>query len=238
VLDVGCGCGATTLAAARVVTEGHAHGVDLSVPMLERARANTQSTGITNATFEAADAQVHPFEDDAFDVVVSRFGIMFFADAAAAFANLRRATRPGGRLAVVCWQPLPANEWMTVPAVALAPFGSFPAPGGTGAPGMFAFADRDYTNDVLQRAGWSEISITGREAPILVGGPGTVETAIDFLSHGMMVRTILSEADADTKTRALDAVRTALTPYLDGEGVRVGAAVWLVTASSPLASGN
>jgi ubiquinone/menaquinone biosynthesis C-methylase UbiE len=119
VLDVGCGTGATTLAAA-VATRGDVLGVDLSQPMLQVARARATALGRSNVRFEQADAQTHPFTPAGFDVVISRFGVMFFDDPVAAFANLARATRPGGRLVVTCWQELVANEFVLVPSIALA----------------------------------------------------------------------------------------------------------------------
>src|SRR5579862_4133640 len=120
VLDVGCGCGGTTLAAARAIAPGQAVGLDISGPMLARARASAAAAGLGNAVFQQGDAQVHPLEPGRFDAVISRFGTMFFADPVAAFANIRSATRPGGRLAFACWQPLAAQQWLLVPGAALA----------------------------------------------------------------------------------------------------------------------
>ncbi len=115
VLDVGCGCGGTTLAAARLVAPGQATGLDLSAPMLARARADAEASGLDNVLFVQGDAQVHPLEPARFDAVLSRFGVMFFDDPVAAFANIRSATRPAGQLVFVCWQPLDANQWLLVP---------------------------------------------------------------------------------------------------------------------------
>src|SRR5512146_1639166 len=143
VLDVGCGCGATTLAAARLVAPGQAVGLDLSGPMLARARASAAAAGLGNAEFRPGDAQVHALEPARFGAVISRFGVMFFADPVAAFANIRSAAQPAARLAFVCWQPLAANQWLAVPGAALAEHVP-PADFGSGdGPGMFAFADPD-----------------------------------------------------------------------------------------------
>ncbi len=232
-LDVGCGCGGTTLAAARLVAPGQATGLDLSGPMLARARADAEAAGLANALFQQGDAQVHRFEPAGFDTVISRFGVMFFADPVAAFANIRSATRPGGRLAFVCWQPLAANQWLLVPATALAEHVP-PADTGFGdGPGMFAFADPDRLRPILAAAGWRHIEITSEHASILVGGGGSVDDAVEFLRTATMGRTMLTGADAATAARALASVRAALTPYADADGVHLDAAVWLVQAAAP-----
>jgi SAM-dependent methyltransferase len=232
VLDVGCGCGATTLAAARVSTDGNAHGVDLSGPMLERARADADSAGIHNASFQQADVQVHRFDQDTFDVVISRFGIMFFNEPGAAFRNIRGATRSGGRLSFVCWRPMIDNQWMIVPGAALMEHVPAPDPGPSGAPGMFAFAEPDYPRHVLGSAGWRDITVAARDTSMLVGGRGTLEDAVEFLRTGSMGRTMLKDIDVATEKRAIESVRAALAPFVDADGVRLGAAVWLVTAQA------
>ncbi len=233
VLDIGCGSGATTISAARVVAPGTVTGIDLSGPLLARARKDAETAGLVNTAFHQADAQTHTFDDGAFDAVISRFGIMFFDDPVAAFTNIRTAARPGARLAFVCWQPLTANEWLLVPGAALAQHVPLQEIGGApGAPGMFAFADNDHTMRVLQAAGWCDVTTTDAHAPIYVGGHGTLEHAVDFLRNGSIGRTMLNGVDPDTQERAVDAVRQALEPHHDGHGVRLDAAVWLVTASA------
>ena len=234
VLDVGCGCGGTTLAAARLIAPGQAFGIDLSGPMLARARADAEAADLGNAVFEQGDAQVHPFEPGRFDAVISRFGTMFFADPVAAFANIRSATRPAGMLVFACWQPLAANQWLLVPGAALAEHVPPPAGFGSGdGPGMFAFSDPDRIRQILAAAGWDDIEITSEHVSILVGGGGSVEDALEFLRTGSMGRMMLAGADAGTVDRAVASVRAALAPYADAEGVRLGAAVWLVQAMAP-----
>ena len=232
VLDVGCGCGGTTLAAARLTAPGQALGVDLSGPMLARARARAEAAGLGNAVFQQGDAQVHPFGPARFDTVISRFGTMFFADPVAAFANVRSAVRPGGRLIFVCWQPLAANQWLLVPGAALAEHLPPPGFGSGDGPGMFAFADPDRVRPILAAAGWRDIEITSEPRSILVGGGGSVDDAVEFLRTGSMGRMMLAGADADTVDRAVASVRAALTPYADAEGVHLDAGVWLVQAAA------
>ena len=234
VLDVGCGCGGTTLAAARLFAPGQAGGIDLSGPMLARARADAEAAGLGNAVFRQGDAQVHPLEPARFDTVMSRFGTMFFADPVAAFANVRSAARPGGRLVFVCWQPLAANQWLLVPLAALAEYVPPPAGFGSGdGPGMFAFADPDRVRPILAAAGWRDIEITSEHKSILVGGGGSVDDAVWFLRTASMGRMMLAGADADTTDRAVASVRAALAPYADADGVHLDAAVWLVQAVAP-----
>jgi SAM-dependent methyltransferase len=233
VLDVGCGCGSTTLAAARLVAPGRAAGLDLSGPMLARARADAAAAGLANTVFRQGDAQVEPLEPASFDAVISRFGVMFFADPVAAFANLRSATRSGGRLVFVCWQPQAVNQWLLVPGAALAEHLPPPAPAPAGGPGMFAFADPDRLRPILAAAGWRDVGITSEHASILVGGGGSVDDTVEFLRTATIGRTMLAGADPATADRALASVRAALTPYADAEGVHLDAAVWLVRAVAP-----
>jgi SAM-dependent methyltransferase len=231
VLDVGCGSGATTIATARVVAPGTVVGIDLSGPMLDLGRADAEKAGVHNISFQQADAQTYAFGDDPFDSVISRFGIMFFDDPVAAFRNLHAAARPGGRLAFVCWQLAGANEWLRVPSAAFTEHVPPQEVGGApGTPGMFAFADPDRATSVLQEAGWHDVRTDDTHTPIYVGGHGTVEHAVDFLRAGSIGRTLLSGADPDTQARAIEAVRAAFEPHHDGRGVRLDAAVWLVSA--------
>jgi SAM-dependent methyltransferase len=230
VLDVGCGCGATTRAAAALATAGEVIGIDLSAPMLAQARADAQSAGLANTCFIEGDAQVHPFEPASFDVVISRFGVMFFADQAAAFTNLHTATKPGGRLVFVCWQPMTENQWLLVPGAALAGHVPLPDPGPPGAPGMFALADPGRVRNILAGAGWRDIGITPVHTLILLAGGGTIDDAVEFLRTGSLGRTTLAGADPATQARAVASVRAALAHYADHEGVHLGAAVWLVRA--------
>lgn len=230
VLDVGCGCGATTRAAAALARPGPVTGIDLSAAMLARASAGAETARLSNTSFIEGDAQVHQFARASFDVIISRFGLMFFDDPVAAFANLRRAARPRGRLAFACWQPQGANEWLLVPASALAEHLPLPEPGPADAPGMFALADAGRTRLILAEAGWTQIDIAPARTPILVGGAQTIDDAVEFLRTGSTGRAMLAGADQDTEQRALASVRAALQPHAGAEGVHLDAAVWLVTA--------
>jgi SAM-dependent methyltransferase len=200
--------------------------------MLAQARADPREAARPNASYVEGDAQVYPFEQGSFDAVISRFGLMFFADPVAAFANLHGAARQGGRLAFVCWQPMMSNQWLLVPGAALAEHVPLPDLGSPDAPGMFALADRDRLHDILAAAGWRDIEIAPAHTPILIGGGGTLDDAVEFVRTGSMARTMLADKDPGTQARALSAVRAAIAPYLDADGVRLDAAVWLVRAQA------
>jgi SAM-dependent methyltransferase len=230
VLDVGCGCGATTLEAAHFATEGEAVGIDLSVSMLAHAKADARSARLRNVSFVEGDAQLHPFEPDQFDAVISRFGLMFFADPIAAFTNLHHATKSGGQLVFVCWQPMATNQWLLVPGAALAEHVPLPDLGSPHAPGMFALSDPDRVRDILTDAGWREIDVTAAHTSMLLGGGGTLDEVVDFLRTGSMGRTLLAGIDPETETRAVASVRAALAPYAAADGVHLDAAVWRVRA--------
>lgn len=229
VLDVGCGNGALGRAAAArgaVVT-----GLDISAPMLERAREHATAGGVAVELVEG-DAQVHPFEGG-YDAVISRFGVMFFADPLAAFVNLARALEPGGRLAFVCWQAQAHNEWVAVPGLALFPIVGPPDMPPPDAPGPFAFADADRVRDILTGAGFERVACDPLALPVLVGGGRDLDETVAFLGEGGMGKRMLAGADAPTTARALAAVRDALAPFATPEGVRMQTATWLVSAVRP-----
>ena len=227
VLDVGCGNGALSrAAAARGAT---VTGVDISGPLLARARERAAAEGLA-AEFVEADAQVHAFPEP-FDAVVSRFGVMFFADPAAAFANLAAALRPGGRLAFVCWQGQAVNEWVAVPALAMLPIVGPPEMPPPDAPGPFAFADPDRVADILERAGFSDVALDPVEVPLLLGGGLSLDDAVAWLGEGGMGKRFLGGADAATAERALAAARAAMEPFVTPDGVRLASATWLVHAT-------
>jgi SAM-dependent methyltransferase len=229
VLDIGCGTGFTTRAAARRTPEGRATGVDVSEPMIAAARALAQADGLRNVDFSVGDAQTASFAAD-HAAVISRFGVMFFDDPVAAFTNLRTALRPDGQLTFVCWQPMLDNEWMAVPLMAVLAHVSPPAPADPSTPGPFSLGERDRIVDVLGAAGFGEVTVEPGSTPILVGGPGSVAEAVAFMRATGMGRLLLADREAPGVRDALDAIATALEPHHDGEGVRLGSATWLVTA--------
>jgi SAM-dependent methyltransferase len=228
ILDVGCGCGQTTLQLAdKVGPGGSVLGIDVSRVMLERARRRAASRG--NVRFEVADAQIATLSNARYDLVFSRFGVMFFADPTAAFANLRSSLKRGGRVAFVCWQELGRNPWMRVPLAAAATQVSLPAPPAPDAPGPFAFADADRVQRVLAGAGFANVACTGVEQALLVGGGGALDRTVEFLLQIGPLGAVLREASEATRSAVAGAVVDAVAGYATPEGVRMDAAAWLVT---------
>jgi len=232
-LDVGCGNGATTLAAAaRVGGDGEAVGIDLSEPMLANARAAAVDRALANARFEAADAQSAPL-DGPFDTVISRFGVMFFDEPDAAWANLVGTLGPGSRLAFVVWRPALENEWVMVQAGAALAHVSAPPEdfGGSGpdGPGPFRYGDPAPLVEGLARAGLEGVEARPFDTTIRLGGRGPLDDVMRFVERSGMTRRLLGEASADERGRALAAVREALVPFAAEDGVRLGAAAWIVS---------
>lgn len=229
VLDVGCGTGSTTLAIARTLgPTGTCTGVDLSEPMLAVARQRAAREG-SSATFTLADAQAHAFEPGSFDMIVSRFGVMFFADFVAAFANLRRALRSDGALRFIAWRSPAENPFFTTVERAVAPFlPEVPARRPDG-PGQFAFADGRKVRQILEASGWTDIELR----PIDV--PCTMREAdlVTYLTRLGPVGAILREAGDELRTKIVQAARSAFDPYVHGDEARFTAACWLVGARSP-----
>lgn len=227
VLDVGCGNGA--LARAAAARGASVVAVDISAPMIARARERAAAEGLGGVECVLGDAQVLRFAPE-FDAVVSRFGVMFFTDPEAAFANLAGALRPGGRLAFVCWQDQFANEWIAVPGAALVGVVGPPDMPPPGAPGPFAFADADRVEAMLRAAGFGAVEVSGVRFPLLVGGGLGLDDTVAFLAGGGMGQRFLAGAGEEATARALAALREAFAPFVTPEGVRMQSAAWLVVA--------
>jgi SAM-dependent methyltransferase len=225
VLDVGCGTGETTRDCARAAVNGAALGVDLSSQMLALARRTAAAEGLTNVEFLHADAQIHPFDAAGFDVVVSRFGSMFFGDPVAAFTNLRRAVRPGGRLTLLTWQGIADNEWLIEFRRAMADGRDLPAPP-SDAPSPFALSDPNRVTTVLDAAGFTDISFKSLHEPMRFGS--TTEDAFGFVSEQM--GWMLEGLDDDGRSRAIDALHTSIAAHTQDGGVFYASATWIIQA--------
>lgn len=227
VLDVGCGAGATTLAAAwHLGRQGRCTGVDISVPLIEVARRRAEAAGLGTCRFIAADAQTCAFEPATFDAVISRFGVMFFADPVAAFVNLRRAARPDAGLAFVAWRGADENPFMTAAERAAAPLlPELPARDPAG-PGQFAFADAERVRKVLAAAGWRDVDIQ----PMDVVCTLTSEDLDAYAARMGPVGVLLPDLDEDRRRRIVAAVRQAFEAWVTSGVAHIPAACWLVRA--------
>jgi SAM-dependent methyltransferase len=230
VLDVGCGSGKLTRLAASRAPRGQATGLDLSGPMLARARARAVEEGIGNATFEQGDAQVYPLPPGRFDVAVSRFGVMFFGDPVAAFANIGHSLRPGGRLAFACLPDLSGTDLGPVFAAAAAHLPPPPLPA-TGMTSPESLADPERAREVLTGAGFTDVSWTLIETA-QVWGRNVVDAA-GFIWGWGPVQFRVRHAGPGAITRARAALEEALAPFATPDGVILRGAAWLVTAQRP-----
>ncbi|WP_340685647.1 class I SAM-dependent methyltransferase [Amycolatopsis coloradensis] len=227
VLDIGCGNGQVTRLAAVRAPLGGSTGIDLSAPMLATARARAEAEGVANVVFEQGDVQVFPFGDGVFDVALSRFAVTFFADPVAAFANVRRALKPGGRLAFLCMTALAGTDLGAVFG-ALAPF--LPTPTGEDGTGPTAFADPARVRSVLTGAGFRDVACDRVEADQVWGRD--VPDAAGFIADWGPVKYHLGQVSAEAANSVREALSAALGPFEGSGGVRLRGAAWLVRAKS------
>ena len=232
VLDIGCGTGASLLRIAPALgPDGHVTGIDISEPMLDMARHRVAQAGLTAVDMHLGDAQTHDF-DAVHDLVLSRFGVMFFVDPVAAFANIRRATRPGGRLVFVAWRGMADNPWFRLPSeAAQARLGPVPRPD-PHAPGPMAFADADRVLDILARAGWQ--AVAARPQDVTLTPPGSTAEVADFMGReGAASRIVAHHEGTEADVAAIiSAVATRLADHTTPEGVRIPAKLSVFTATA------
>jgi SAM-dependent methyltransferase len=227
VLDVGCGAGATTRSMARRLgPRGRCVGVDISAPLVAAAEARAGAEGVTTATFVRADAQTHRFEPDGFDAVMSRFGVMFFDDPVAAFANLRSAARPTAPLTFVAWRGPADNPFMTTAARTAAPLLPELRAPDPDAPGQFAFADGEKVRRILDASSWTDADVRAIDVPCTVAEDDLLAYVTKLGPVGLALR----DADEPTRARVTDALRAAFVPYVRDGAARFDAACWLVRA--------
>lgn len=227
VLDVGCGAGATTMAMARRIgVSGHCTGLDISRPLVDLATARAKAQGLANASFVRGDAQTHALDAARFDAVISRFGVMFFDDPIAAFANVRQATRSGGKLAFVAWRSPTDNDFMTAAVRAAAPLLP-PRPAfDPDAPGQFAFADAGKVERILQAGGWSAVGIERVDMACQMAEADLLA----YVTRLGPVGAALREVDEATAAKVKAVLIPAFAPYLKDGTARFNAACWLVIA--------
>ena len=227
VVDIGCGAGATTLAMARRLgAGGEALGVDVSQPLLELARGRAEREGLAKARFALGDAQTLDIGEGRFDAAMSRYGVMFYSDFDAAFANIRRSVKAGGKLAFACWRRPADNPLAAVPTKAAAHLlPPLPKPD-PAAPGRFAFADPARVQGILERSGWSQIAIDRLDAPT----PISLEDLTTLSLRMGPIAAALRDADAATAAKVREAVVEALEPHVENGIIPMIAGCWMVTA--------
>jgi SAM-dependent methyltransferase len=227
VLDIGCGTGQTTRQAAVMAKAGSALGVDVSAPAIDRARELARAERLPNVTFERADAQVYRFTQERFDVAISRFGTMFFDDPAAAFANIRRALRPGGRLVMMVWQAHERNEWDVAIHQALrAAEGPMALPSGGADP--FSLADPPAVTEILEAARFADVAFTDVREPVYYGSD--VAAALDWVRGFTCTTEVLKGLDPVAEARAVRRLREVLAAHAGDDGVWFNSRAWIVTA--------
>lgn len=227
ILDIGCGCGATTLdLAVRVGRAGSVVGVDVSVPMLEVARRRSRPADAGRAEFLQLDAQHDALGSAAFDAAFSRFGVMFFSDPVAAFRNILTSLKHGGRLVFVCWRRLEDNPWVRVPLEAARPFLADAAPADPTAPGPFAFAAASRVRSILIDAGFASVAATPFDS--LIGGADLEQTLKLALRVGPLGAALREHPELEPLVTG--PVREALRNYLTAAGVRMPCATWIISA--------
>ena len=227
VVDIGCGSGQTTRQAARMAQAGSALGIDVSAPAIERARELARAEGLGNVAFECADAQVYRFPPERFDLAISRFGTMFFADPAAAFANIGRALRPAGRLVMIVWQAHERNEWDIAIRQALGePRGL--AAVASGGPDPFSLADPPAATEILQAAGFADVTFTDVCKPVYYGPD--VPAALDWVRSFTCTSEALKRLDRAAAAHAVRRLREALAAHVIDDGVWFNSRAWIVTA--------
>jgi ubiquinone/menaquinone biosynthesis C-methylase UbiE len=217
VLDIGCGTGQTTRDAGRAASAGSALGIDTSAPMIARARELAAAEHLRNVRFEHDDAQVHPFPSQSFDVAISRFGTMFFADPVAAFRNIRAALKDNGRLVMMVWQSHDSNEW----SVAIQQGPARPSD-------AFSLADPAVVASILEAAGFAQTKFQDVREPVYYGD--SVEAAFEWVGRFQVTRELLQSLDVVAAERARERLRKTLANHRREQGVWFDSRAWIVTA--------
>lgn len=227
VLDVGCGSGETTLLAAEI---GHElTGLDVSTSLLELARARVAKAGLSNVDFFLGDAS-RMFIDPPFDLVMSRFGVMFFDDPPKAFKNLAKMTRKGGRIVFVCWRSPTQNQWVTLPMSALDGLVEAGVAKQADGPGPFAFADPEKVRGILSGAGFEQIKITPFDGEMMMGKPSGVEAAAAYIAEIGPAARAIADLPKERRPEVIKRLEAAVAPLMRGDALMLQGGVWVVEA--------
>ena len=231
VLDIGCGCGHTTLnIAKRIGPSGNVTGLDISEPMLKRAKESAVEMSITNISFKCVDVQIEDLGDQIYSAAFSRFGVMFFEDSIAAFKNINKSLISGGYLSFVCWQSPAVNPWQSLFIQEVKKFLDLPSPPPR-SPGPFAFMESEYVSSILEESKFQDITIEGHEAEVnMFSGRSLSDSVKDYISINPVVTEMLKDSSENQITEITNSVIEAFSPYYSEKGLIFPSATWLVTA--------
>ena len=231
VLDIGCGCGATTLEIAKIVSEGTVTGLDISVPMLDKAESEASIQDIANVDFKVVDVQVDQLASEKYDYVYSRFGVMFFDDPYEAFKNIFSSIKEGGELSFVCWQDPSLNPWQSLSVQVIRGYLDMPSPPPR-SPGPFAFHEKDYVKEILEKSGFSNISFDDNQEDItMFSGKSLQEASEDYLAINPVVTEMLKDSTDNLKSEIVESLKEAFSEFHKGDGLVFPSATWVVSAS-------
>ena len=231
VLDIGCGCGHTTLnIAKRIGPSGNVTGLDISEPMLKRAKESADEMSITNTFFKCVDVQTEDLGDQIYSAAFSRFGVMFFEDSIAAFKNINKSLISGGYLSFVCWQSPAVNPWQSLFIQEVKKFLDLPSPPPR-SPGPFAFMESEYVSSILEESKFQDITIEGHEAEVnMFSGRSLSDSVKDYISINPVVTQMLKESSENQIAEIVNSGIEAFSPYYSEKGLIFPSATWLVTA--------
>jgi ubiquinone/menaquinone biosynthesis C-methylase UbiE len=230
ILDIGCGCGATTLEIAKLVNQGEVIGVDISEPMLERATQTASDMALTNISYQVKDVQVDEMPNKYFDIAFSRFGVMFFEDPFEAFNNINHSLKDDGQLSFVCWQHASLNPWQSLSIQVIKEFLDLPAPPPK-SPGPFAFEDKSYIEEILNASGFRDIEIKDNQEDIVMfSGKSIREACEDYLTINPVVTEMLKNSPSELREEILEALIGKFSNYHKDDGLLFPSATWIVTA--------
>ena len=230
IIDIGCGCGATTLEIAKKITQGEILGVDISEPMLDKAAETAREMSLSNISFEVKDVQVDVMPQNYFDVAFSRFGVMFFEDPFEAFKNIHSSLKEDGLLSFVCWQNASLNPWQSLSIQVIKEFLDLPAPAPK-SPGPFAFEDKTYLEDILRESGFKGLEILDNQEDIIMfSGKSIREACEDYLTINPVVTEMLKNSKPELTEEILEALVIKFSNFHQNDGLLFPSATWIVTA--------
>ena len=231
ILDIGCGCGATTIEIAKMIPKGHVTGLDISIPMLDRAEKFASEMSLSNIDFQVKDVQTEEINSNHYDIAFSRFGVMFFEDPYEAFKNINQAIKENGQLVFVCWQHPSLNPWQSLSLQVIKEYLDLPSPPPK-SPGPFAFEDKDYIEDILKVTDFKDVSIAdNQEEIVMFSGKSIREACEDYLTINPVVTEMLKNSGNELKEEILEALIAKFSSFHNNDGLLFPSATWIVSAT-------